>query len=149
MFTTNAELSLHGSTPDGCDLNHTRMLSQEECFHFLRRLLNYEACRIEGRPQTTQFLDYQVANSDVEAEHDHFRVGDHYVRVLTIKEAINNGQASRSQATLGSSGEFLRGLPSGCRSTTLSLERKSQSASGTSMSPNHLSFHQFIATPQR
>jgi type IV secretion system protein VirB4 len=65
------------------------MLSQEECFHFLRRLLNYEACRIEGRPHSTQFLDYQVANSDVEAERDHLRVGDHYVRVLTIKEAIS------------------------------------------------------------
>ena len=84
-------------------------------------LLKYEACRIEGRPQTTQFLDYQVANSDVEAEHDHLRVGDHYVRVLTIKEAISNGQASRSQATLGSSGEFMRGYRVGadrqrCRS---------------------------------
>jgi len=36
-----------------------------------------------------QFLDYQVTNSDVEAERDHLRVGDHYVRVLTIKEAIS------------------------------------------------------------
>jgi hypothetical protein len=65
------------------------MLSQVECFHFLRRLLNYEACRIEGRPQSTQFLDYQVANSNVEAERDYLRVGDHYVRVLTIKDAIS------------------------------------------------------------
>src|SRR5579864_6305157 len=64
-------------------------LSQEECFHFLRRLLNYDAWRIEGRPQSTQFLDYQIANSDVEAERDHLRVGDHYIRVLTIKEAIS------------------------------------------------------------
>jgi type IV secretion/conjugal transfer VirB4 family ATPase len=65
------------------------ILSHKECFHFLRRLLNYDAWRIEGRPDSTQFLDYQVANSDVEAERDHLRVGDHYVRVLTIKEAIS------------------------------------------------------------
>ena len=40
------------------------------------------------QPQTTQFLDYQVVNSDIEAERDHLRVGDHIVRVLTMKEAI-------------------------------------------------------------
>ncbi|MGA8732987.1 MAG: hypothetical protein WB558_03615 [Terriglobales bacterium] len=39
-------------------------------------------------PQSTQFLDYQVVNSDIEAERDHLRVGDHIVRVLTMKEAI-------------------------------------------------------------
>ena len=33
-------------------------------------------------------LDYQVVNSDIEAERDHLRVGDHIVRVLTMKEAI-------------------------------------------------------------
>ena len=39
-------------------------------------------------PQSTQFLDYQVVNSTIEAERDHLRVGDHFVRVLTMKEAI-------------------------------------------------------------
>jgi hypothetical protein len=34
-------------------------------------------------------LSYQVVNSDIEAERDHLRVGDHIVRVLTMKEAIN------------------------------------------------------------
>jgi type IV secretion system protein VirB4 len=29
-----------------------------------------------------------VVNSDIEAERDHLRVGDHIVRVLTLKEAI-------------------------------------------------------------
>src|SRR5271166_6511301 len=65
------------------------MLSQNDCFRFLRRLLNYDDWRIKGRPKGTQFLDYQIANSDFEAERDHLRVGDHYVRVLTIKEAIS------------------------------------------------------------
>jgi N-terminal domain of anti-restriction factor ArdC len=65
------------------------ILSQRACFRFLRRLLNYDAWRIEGHPKSTQFLDYQVANSDIEADRDHLRVGDHYVRVLTIKDAIS------------------------------------------------------------
>jgi CHAT domain-containing protein len=51
-------------------------------------LLNYDDWRVAGRPQSTQFLDYQVVNSDIEAERDHLRVGDHIVRVLTMKEAI-------------------------------------------------------------
>jgi len=29
-----------------------------------------------------------VVNSDIEAERDHLRVGDHFVRILTMKEAI-------------------------------------------------------------
>ena len=55
---------------------------------FFRRLLNYDDWRIAGKPQTTQFLDYQVVNSNIEAERDHLRVGDHFVRILTMKEAI-------------------------------------------------------------
>ena len=65
-----------------CGLPATRQSS------FFRRLLNYDDWRIAGRPQSTQFLDYQVVNSDIEAERDHLRVGDHIVRVLTMKEAI-------------------------------------------------------------
>jgi len=64
------------------------VLEQDEAFRFLRRLINYDPWRIEGRPQSGQFLDYQIANSDVEAERDHLRVGNHFVRVLTMKEAI-------------------------------------------------------------
>lgn len=51
-------------------------------------MLNYDDWRIAGKPQSTQFLDYQVVNATVEAERDHLRVGDHFVRVLTMKEAI-------------------------------------------------------------
>jgi len=71
------------------DFVDVEILPQNQRFRFLRRLMNYNDWRIEGRPNSTQFLDYQVANSDVEAERDHLRVGDHYVRVLTIKEAIS------------------------------------------------------------
>jgi type IV secretory pathway VirB4 component len=50
------------------------ILQQEEAFCFFRRLINYDHWRIEGRPQSGQFLDFQIANSDVEAERDHLRV---------------------------------------------------------------------------
>src|SRR5271163_2750338 len=70
------------------DLMRIEVLDQEGQLRFLRRLLNYDAWRIAGTPQSTQFLDYQVVNSNIEAERDHLRVGDHEVRILTMKEAI-------------------------------------------------------------
>ena len=70
------------------DFVQIEVLQQDQCFCFLRRLLNYDSWRIEGRPQAGQFLDYQVANSDIEAQRDHLQVGNHFVRVLTMKEAV-------------------------------------------------------------
>ena len=64
-------------------------LEQAAQLQFFGRLLNFDDWRILCQPQSTQFLDYQVANSDIEAERDHLRVGDHFVRVLTMKEAIS------------------------------------------------------------
>jgi type IV secretion/conjugal transfer VirB4 family ATPase len=65
------------------------ILNQQGQFRFFRRLLNYDEWRIAGQPNQTQFLDYQVVNSDIEAERDHLRVGEHFVRILTMKEAIS------------------------------------------------------------
>jgi type IV secretory pathway VirB4 component len=70
------------------DFMQIGVLNRQGQFTFFRRLLNYDDWRVAGRPQSTQFLDYQVVNSDIEAERDHLRVGDHIVRVLTMKEAI-------------------------------------------------------------
>jgi type IV secretion system protein VirB4 len=70
------------------DFVQIEILNQQGQFTFFRRLLNYDDWRVAGRPQSTQFLDYQVGNSDIEAERDHLRVGNHIVRVLTMKEAI-------------------------------------------------------------
>ena len=70
------------------DLMKIEILNQERQFTFFRRLLNYDDWRVAGRPRSTQFLDYQAVNSNVEAERDHLRVGDHIVRVLTMKEAV-------------------------------------------------------------
>ena len=71
------------------DFMQIEVLNRQGQFTFFRRLLNYDDWRVAGRPQSTQFLDYQVVNSDIEAERDHLHVGDHIVRVLTMKEAIS------------------------------------------------------------
>jgi hypothetical protein len=70
------------------DFTQIEVLDQRGQFTFFRRLLNYDDWRVAGRPKSTQFLDYQVVNSDVEAERDCLRVGGHLVRILTMKEAI-------------------------------------------------------------
>jgi hypothetical protein len=70
------------------DLMRIEVLDQQGQLRFFRRLLNFDDWRIAGKPQSTQFLDYQVVNSNIEAERDHLRVGDHIVRVLTMKEVI-------------------------------------------------------------
>jgi type IV secretion system protein VirB4 len=70
------------------DFVRIEVLDRQGQFRFFRRLLNYDEWRIAGSPQSTQFLDYQVVNSNIEAERDHLRIGDHVVRVLTMKEAI-------------------------------------------------------------
>jgi type IV secretion/conjugal transfer VirB4 family ATPase len=70
------------------DLMAIEIQGQQKQFGFFRRLLNFDAWRIEGRPQSTQYLDFQAVNSNIEAERDHLRVGDHFVRILTMKEAI-------------------------------------------------------------
>jgi type IV secretion system protein VirB4 len=70
------------------DLMPIEVQGQQAQFSFFRRLLNFDDWRIAGKPQSTQYLDYQVVNSNIEAERDHLRVGDHFVRILTMKESI-------------------------------------------------------------
>jgi type IV secretion system protein VirB4 len=81
-------------------LDHGRQL------RFFRRLLNYDDWRIAGAPKSTQFLDYQVCNSDIEAERSFLRVGDHFVRVLTMKEAISETRPLVLDALLKIPGNF-------------------------------------------
>jgi len=88
------------------DLMQIEVLNQEKQFTIFRRLLNYDGWRIAGRPQSTQFLDYQVVNSDIEAERDHLRVGDQIVRVLTMKEAITETRPLVLDALLKIPGNF-------------------------------------------
>ena len=73
-------LKLEGRVQNFCqqlsDFMQIEVLDQQGQFTFLRRLLNFDEWRIAGKPKTTQFLDYQVVNSDVAAERDHLRIGD-------------------------------------------------------------------------
>jgi type IV secretion system protein VirB4 len=88
------------------DLVPIEILDSRGQFRFFRRLLNFDDWRIAGSPKTTQFLDYQVSNSDIEAERDHLRVGDHFVRVLTMKEAIAETRPLVLDALLKIPGNF-------------------------------------------
>ena len=88
------------------DFMQIDILNQNGQFRFFRRLLNYDDWRIAGAPKSTQFLDYQTVNSDVEAERDYLRVGDHFVRVLTMKEAIGETRPLVLDALLKIPGNF-------------------------------------------
>src|SRR5882757_6274792 len=88
------------------DFMQIEVLTQQGQFRFFRRLLSYDGWRIAGKPQSTQFLDYQVVNSNIEAERDHLRVGDHFVRVLTMKEAIAETRPLVLDALLKIPGSF-------------------------------------------
>jgi type IV secretion system protein VirB4 len=63
------------------------VLEMDEQLAFLRSLINYDKYRIIGKPRSSQYLDYQIANSTIEANPDHLHVGAHYVRVLSMKES--------------------------------------------------------------
>jgi type IV secretion system protein VirB4 len=82
------EQRVQNFTRQVADLMPVEVQGQQAQFSFFRRLLNFDDWRIAGKPQSTQYLDYQVVNSNIEAERDHLRVGDHFVRILTMKEAI-------------------------------------------------------------
>jgi type IV secretion system protein VirB4 len=88
------------------DLVPIEILDSRGQFRLFRRLLNFDDWRIAGSPKTSQFLDYQVSNSDIEAERDHLRVGDHFVRVLTMKEAIAETRPLVLDALLKIPGNF-------------------------------------------
>jgi type IV secretion system protein TrbE len=88
------------------DLVPIEVLNEHGQLRFFRRLLNFDKWRIAGNPKRTQFLDFQVGNSDLEAERDHLRVGDHFVRVQTMKEAIAETRPLVLDALLKIPGNF-------------------------------------------
>lgn len=82
-------------------------LDEKDQFRFFRRLLNYDDWRIAGEPKHSQFLDYQVANSLLEPERDHLHVGDDYVRIVTMKEAIGETRPLSLDALLKIPANFI------------------------------------------
>src|SRR5580692_7402393 len=97
---------VHAFTRQLGDFVGIEILNQQGQLSFLRRLVNYDDWRIAGKPQSTQFLDYQVVNSTIEAERDYLRVGDHFIRVLTLKEAIGETRPLVLDALLKIPGSF-------------------------------------------
>ena len=74
--STSAYRHSLGNSPTSCD----RGLEPAGAVHVFPPVAKLRRLARCGRAQSTQFLDYQVVNSDIEAERDHLRVGDHIVR---------------------------------------------------------------------
>jgi len=69
------------------DLVATRILPKEEAFVVLKRTLNFDPLKLgNAKLKHDTFLDYYLAESHLECHRGHLRVGDHYVKVLTLKE---------------------------------------------------------------
>jgi type IV secretion system protein TrbE len=69
------------------DFVSVRVLGKEEVFPVLKRTLNFEAVKLQAaRLKHDTFLDYYLAESHLECHRGHLRVGEEYVKVLTLKE---------------------------------------------------------------
>ena len=69
------------------DFVGVRILGKQEAFAVLKRTLNFDPAKIALAKLTHDtFLDYYLAESQLECHRGHLRVGDHYVKVLTMKE---------------------------------------------------------------
>jgi hypothetical protein len=124
---------VHAFARQLADFMQIEVLNWQGQFRFFRRLLNYDDWRVAGRPQSTQFLDYQVVNSDIEAEHDHLRVGEHIVRVLTMKEAITETKPLGARRIAEDSSQLL------CR---YGVDATGQGAQGSKQAPPALQYVQ-------
>ena len=77
-------------------------------FQFLRRLVNYDADVLAATPPTpAAHLDYFVADSPVDCERDHLRVGRQRVQVLSMREAPAQTFAHLLTGLLAVPGEFI------------------------------------------
>jgi type IV secretion system protein VirB4 len=69
------------------DFVSARILGKEEAFSALKRTLNFDAVKLQAaRLKHDTFLDYYLAESHLECHRGHLRVGEEYVKVLTLKE---------------------------------------------------------------
>jgi len=69
------------------DFVAVRVLGKQEAFAVLKGTLNFDPRKLElARLKHDTFLDYYLAESPIECHRGHLRVGDYYVKVLTLKE---------------------------------------------------------------
>ena len=72
------------------DLVEIELLAMDAAFGVLYNLINFDAWkRAQARLLGPRYLDYQLCDSNIEANRDHLRIGEHYLRVLTMKEAVS------------------------------------------------------------
>jgi type IV secretion/conjugal transfer VirB4 family ATPase len=63
------------------------ILDKQEAFRVLKRTLNFDPRKLEAaKLKHDTFLDYYLPESHLECHRRHLRLGDHYVKVLTLKE---------------------------------------------------------------
>ncbi len=101
------EQQVHAFVRQLADFVRIEVLDYKGQFHLLRRLLNYDDWRIAGEPESSQFLCNQIHNSEIRAECDHLRVGDDFVRILTMKEAVGETRPLSLDALLKIPANFI------------------------------------------
>lgn len=69
------------------DIIPAEIEDKDQAYLFLRTLLNYDpSVASAARLKYDHFMDYYAADSEIEAHRDFLRVGDYFVRVLTLKD---------------------------------------------------------------
>ena len=69
------------------DFVESRVIPKEEAFRVLKQILNFSPLKVENaRLRHDTFLDYYLCESHLECHRGFLRVGNHYVKVLTLKE---------------------------------------------------------------
>jgi type IV secretion system protein VirB4 len=69
------------------DFVAARILGKEEAFVILKQTLNFDPLKIQDtKLKHDAFLDYYLSESHLECHRGYLRVGEEYVKVLTLKE---------------------------------------------------------------
>ena len=70
-----------------CDSFDVRLLNRDESFALLRRLLNPDRKKADAvRLQRNRHVDFQAVDSELQCNRNHLRLGEAFVKVLTLKE---------------------------------------------------------------
>jgi type IV secretion/conjugal transfer VirB4 family ATPase len=73
------------------DFVSAAILGKNEAFTVLKRTLNFDPVKLQAaKLKHDTFLDYYLAESHIECHRGHLRVGEEYVKVLTLKEPSAN-----------------------------------------------------------
>src|SRR4051794_4035015 len=68
------------------DVMQLKILEKEEAFQVLRRLVNYDPAKAQGKLAHNLYLDYQLCQSSLECYRDRLELDGYTVKVLTLKE---------------------------------------------------------------